>query len=1166
MPRLAGTGAPPTPTARGSSRTTSSSPSKSEESALMGPPPTPRNRLMRGGSTTSAILSAAPTSRVSNMSATTSASAPPGSSPIKARAGAGSTRACAASSRGSTATPTGARSPVKKVSKTQGRGTNAFSKAGSTNSTPISKVIVSFPSVAAGIWDGAEPIKAFLRLRPALDVSRNGGVAEPYIEVTSDTDIIMTPPKDNASGQSAQRSRQAQHYSFNKIFRPSISASLSPSSSQAIFFQETCLPMITDLLNNGQSGLYCTYGVTNSGKSYTIHGGNGKGEAGVLPRTLDTIFNSLDGLLGQSKIRPVGLSGVEQLSEDDNDAHATALSSDRPDRLDPLSLPPLRKRLLSSTTGSLNEYEREQASVKVDRNYRYSVWISYLEVYNEKLYDLLDVTPTTAAAGGSAACGMSRSESVRGCSATGASNWSLAAAAATGGSGGLPSSTSSAAVSLTRHALPLKNDSDSAGDPEGQCKYAVGLSEHQVCSAEEARALIKRGEQNRAVFGTMANRVSSRSHGVFTVRVIREHGGEVGEAMYSTSRMSIVDLAGSERMANTQLTDAARMKEAGNINKSLMNLGHCLEKLRANQTKAQSLSTGNFNLTAKPEVVPFNSSKLTALLKTYFVGEGKTVMIITANPYDGGFYENAQVMKFSATVKDVQQLRGAPNAMRAAIPRSPTKISLLPSAEQNAKGKSSVPPVRISQLAQAQMIIPDDSNEGDITIIEESGDDDDEAQDPLVDLLITKCEELRQRLFAAETRCAQIEYDVRQEMADEMQMRLADMTDMWSKRMLEEEAMNEQLINKKLDLLMSLKSSLHRANDSIADSTVASSIDPTTDSESDADDSLVSAMGGVALASPDPTPLVHRSTMPALLPADDDAGDSMELGDSPLLRPGRLPPQRVAKASPPLTSSDDSQVEFVSADTGRQDTSSASIDSASISLDEHDEAEHSATEFGEDAADTDDEKETEPLESSHSHISVSSANISSDVGASSPQDEEESSIDDIQTDDPEDESFDANAAEISDDGESSFEARTAGRRSRASTATARRQSVKTPRASKAAKAPVAAASAPSRISTNSTASMKTPKPKAPSRFTSQPLAESSPSIVNKSPASMAAAADVSMSLDSQSNVSLIALPAKSVSPKKKRKLRAKSAVDEQMMVEQIGDSSLTEAVYNRRTR
>lgn len=59
---------------------------------------------------------------------------------------------------------------------------------------------------------------------------------------------------------------------------------------------------------------------------------------------------------------------------------------------------------------------------------------------------------------------------------------------------------------------------------------------------------------NRRVFSTLANRVSSRSHSVFTIKVIRVLKGADSDDMSSatSSRFSIVDLAGSERVVNTQ--------------------------------------------------------------------------------------------------------------------------------------------------------------------------------------------------------------------------------------------------------------------------------------------------------------------------------------------------------------------------------------------------------------------------------------------------------------------------------------------------------------------------------------------------------------------------------------------------------------------------------------
>jgi kinesin family protein 20 len=100
---------------------------------------------------------------------------------------------------------------------------------------------------------------------------------------------------------------------------------------------------------------------------------------------------------------------------------------------------------------------------------------------------------------------------------------------------------------------------------------------------------MRKGQINRRVFGTLLNRVSSRSHGIFTIKIVRvpvnptSHGNAM-DLHAASSRLCIVDLAGSERTRNTQTT-GERLKEAGNINKSLMVLGQCLEVIRQNQRR-----------------------------------------------------------------------------------------------------------------------------------------------------------------------------------------------------------------------------------------------------------------------------------------------------------------------------------------------------------------------------------------------------------------------------------------------------------------------------------------------------------------------------------------------------------------------------------------------------
>lgn len=72
--------------------------------------------------------------------------------------------------------------------------------------------------------------------------------------------------------------------------------------------------------------------------------------------------------------------------------------------------------------------------------------------------------------------------------------------------------------------------------------------------------------------------------------------------------MSFVDLAGMERTTKTQ-SKGERLKEAGNINTSLLVLGRCIEAMRATQHNPSN-----------KVMIPYRESKLTRILQTFFGG------------------------------------------------------------------------------------------------------------------------------------------------------------------------------------------------------------------------------------------------------------------------------------------------------------------------------------------------------------------------------------------------------------------------------------------------------------------------------------------------------------------------------------------------------------------
>ena len=155
--------------------------------------------------------------------------------------------------------------------------------------------------------------------------------------------------------------------------------------------------------------------------------------------------------------------------------------------------------------------------------------VSYLEVYNEKIYDLLAPVPE--------------------------------------GEGG-------------GRSTPL----EPREDPIQRVVKVAGLQEIPVATASDVLRLIEEGATRRTTEGTAANAVSSRSHAVLQVRVACKKFLGGGRTRVSTGIMSLIDLAGSERASATN-NRGARLNEGANINKSLLALANCINALadRASQ-------------------------------------------------------------------------------------------------------------------------------------------------------------------------------------------------------------------------------------------------------------------------------------------------------------------------------------------------------------------------------------------------------------------------------------------------------------------------------------------------------------------------------------------------------------------------------------------------------
>ncbi|XP_072156923.1 kinesin-like protein KIF12 isoform X2 [Bemisia tabaci] len=95
---------------------------------------------------------------------------------------------------------------------------------------------------------------------------------------------------------------------------------------------------------------------------------------------------------------------------------------------------------------------------------------------------------------------------------------------------------------------------------------------------DDLLAVLEEGMRNRAMGAHMMNEHSSRSHTILTVHITSEQQMENGVFITKQGKINFVDLAGSEMTKKTH-SEGKTLEEANNINKSLMVLGYCIAKL-----------------------------------------------------------------------------------------------------------------------------------------------------------------------------------------------------------------------------------------------------------------------------------------------------------------------------------------------------------------------------------------------------------------------------------------------------------------------------------------------------------------------------------------------------------------------------------------------------------
>ncbi|XP_041854181.1 kinesin-like protein KIF23 isoform X4 [Melanotaenia boesemani] len=418
-----------------------------------------------------------------------------------------------------------------------------------------------------------DPVGVYCRVRPL-----GGEDEECCIEVISSTTIQLHAPegfKINRNGEYKET-----QYSFKKVFGVSV--------SQLELFEHVAKPLVDDLIH-GKNGLLFTYGVTGSGKTFTMTGCPGQG--GLLPRSLDMIFNTIGPYQAKRYVfKTDDKNGMEVQCEVD------ALL-ERQRRESNLSVPktPSSRQKIDPEIADMIKTEDAYKADGVDEDSSYSIFVSYIEIYNNYIYDLLEE---------------SQEDAIK----------------------------------------PKPPQSKTLREDQNHNMYVAGCMEVEVKSAEEAFQVFWRGQKKRKVANTRLNRESSRSHSVFIIKLAQAPLDADGDNILqdknqvTVSQLCLVDLAGSERTGRTG-AEGTRIREAGNINQSLLNLRTCIEILRENQ------------MCGTNKMVPYRDSKVTHLFKNYFDGEGKVRMVVCVNPKADDYEETVLVMRFAEMTQEVEVAR-----------------------------------------------------------------------------------------------------------------------------------------------------------------------------------------------------------------------------------------------------------------------------------------------------------------------------------------------------------------------------------------------------------------------------------------------------------------------------------------------------------------------------
>ncbi|KAI8327349.1 P-loop containing nucleoside triphosphate hydrolase protein, partial [Blakeslea trispora] len=416
-------------------------------------------------------------------------------------------------------------------------------------------------------------VQVALRIRPLTDRDR----AQPRFANLANDDVLKIFDK------TVKVVSQNKLFTFDHVF--------GTESTQEEIFSSVGDQLIRKFIE-GYNITILAYGQTSSGKTYTMGtAANGasvnSANEGIVPRSMALLFDLLHSNQGDRPISPT--SSISS---------STTTSNKSGSRLRP-----------KSRIGRASHVPQTSTNNNHSPKTKFTVKVSFIEIYNEDLHDLLNSAPTEE----------------------------------------LP---------------PITIREDTKGRI-----YWTGVKEVTVHSTDDVLYYLEQGTQNRATGATDMNEKSSRSHAIFSVSLKQEkwipsetnkkmarpqsslslrsgsnarssaQQPEEGEWLITTSKFHFVDLAGSERLKRTA-AEGDRRKEGININAGLLALGNVISALGDPSKKSVH--------------VPYRDSKLTRLLQDSLGGSATTLMIACASPAEYNLAETVNTLQYANRARNIK--------------------------------------------------------------------------------------------------------------------------------------------------------------------------------------------------------------------------------------------------------------------------------------------------------------------------------------------------------------------------------------------------------------------------------------------------------------------------------------------------------------------------------